>query len=160
MSTVKDTASGGPSAAVTAIDAGKLVFFGNEFPNDDLKDLFRRLYRQSKDRRFRQLSAFLEEVTSVLKKEVSLLPQPMREVVPHFDSVCHLIEHGDFRNTPLGAAMESVFLTTLQLGMFIGYVSRCIIAFDLYAGAHNTIVTTRPKVWPGRQYSLASFLLV
>lgn len=100
----------------------KLVFFGNEFPNDDLKGLFRCLLQHSKDRRFRQLAAFLEESTLVLKKEVAQLPEPLKKLVPHFNTLLPLVEVGDFRQGPLGAAMESALLTVLELGMFIGYV--------------------------------------
>ena len=99
----------------------KLVYFGNEFPNDDLKELFRRLFRHSKDRRFRLLAAFLEESTSVLKDEVSKLPQPLKDLMPHFDTILNLAEFGDFRQGALGAAVESALLTVLELGMFIGY---------------------------------------
>jgi asperthecin polyketide synthase len=100
----------------------RLVFFGNEFPTDDLKDLFRRLLRHSRDRRFRVLAAFLEESTVVLKDEVSKLPRPLKDLVPHFANVLTLVEHGDFRQGPLGAAIESALLTVLELGMLIGYV--------------------------------------
>ncbi|KAL4756861.1 type I polyketide synthase [Aspergillus foveolatus] len=98
----------------------KVVFFGNEFPSDDLKLLFRRLHRHSKDRRFRLLSAFIQEATLVLKDEISKLPQLLQDQVPHFESVLTLAEHGDFRQGGLGAAMESALLVVLQLGTLIG----------------------------------------
>ncbi|KAL5343924.1 hypothetical protein BJX70DRAFT_405163 [Aspergillus crustosus] len=113
-----------------------LIFFGNEFPNDDLKGLFRSLLRLSKDRRFRQLAAFLEESTSVLKKEVAALPKPLRDLVPHFHSLLPLTELGDFRQGPLGAAMESALLTVLELGMFIGHYEAEQLDWDLLE--HNT----------------------
>lgn len=97
-----------------------VVYFGNEFPNDDLKDLFRRLLQRSKDRRFRLLASFFQEATLVLKEEVAKLPRPARDEVPHFDTVLTLAEHGDFRDTSIAAAMEGVFLTVLQVGMLIG----------------------------------------
>jgi asperthecin polyketide synthase len=97
-----------------------LVFFGNEFPHDDLKDLFRRLLQHSKDRRFRILAAFFEESTLVLKEEVAKLPQPLKEQVPHFDTILTLAEHGDFRPGNLGAAIESAVLSVLELGLLIG----------------------------------------
>lgn len=100
----------------------RVVFFSNEFPSDDLKELFRRLDQHSKDRRFRLLSIFLEESTAVLKDEVSKFPRPLKELVPPFDSVLGLVDV-DFRQGPLGAAMESSILTILELGLFIGYVS-------------------------------------
>lgn len=97
------------------------VWFGNEFPSDDLKDLFRRLHQHSKDRRFRLLSVFLDESTAILKEEVANLPQQLQELVPHFDTACTLAEV-DFRQGALGAAMESALLTILELGMLIGYL--------------------------------------
>lgn len=100
----------------------KLIFFGNEFPNDDLKDLFRRLLQHSRDRRFRLLAAFLDEATIVLKYEVSKLPRPLKDLVPHFDTILTLAEHGDFRQGALGAAFESALLIVVELAMLIGYV--------------------------------------
>lgn len=101
-------------------NGSKVVFFGNEFPSDDLKLLFRHLHRHSKDRRFRLLSAFIHEATLVLKDEISKLPQLLQDQVPHFESVLTLAEHGDFRQGGLGAAMESALLVVLQLGTLIG----------------------------------------
>lgn len=100
----------------------RLLFFGNEFPSDDLKDIFRRLVRHSKDRRFRVLASFLDEATRVIKDEISKLPLDLRKHVPHFDTVLTIPEHGDFRQTGLGAAMESALLIVLQLGGLIGWV--------------------------------------
>ncbi|KAL4965635.1 non-reducing polyketide synthase nscA [Aspergillus stella-maris] len=114
----------------------KLLFFGNEFPNDDLKTLFRCMIRLSKDRRFRQLAAFLDESTLVIKKEVAALPQSLRDLVPHFHSLLPLTELGDYRQGPLGAAMESALLTVLELGMFIGNYEAEGLDWDLWE--HNT----------------------
>jgi hypothetical protein len=97
-----------------------LLYFGNEFPNDDMNELFRRLQKHSKDRRFRLLNAFLEESTLVLQDEVAKLPHHIKSRVPHFDNIVTLWEHGYLRELGLGAAMESAFLLILQLGLFIG----------------------------------------
>ncbi|BCS04847.1 non-reducing polyketide synthase nscA [Aspergillus luchuensis] len=110
----------------------KLVFFGNEFPNDDLKTLFRGLHRHGKDRRFRQLATFLEESTRVLQNEVAQLPEPLKKLVPHFENLMPLTEV-DFRQGPLGAAMESALLTILELGMFIGHYEAEERVWDLSA---------------------------
>ena len=99
----------------------KIVFFGNEFPNDDLKDLFRRLQRHSKDRRFPLLNLFLEECSAVIKDEAAKLPQHVQDLIPPFHTVLTLADHGDFRQGALGAAMESALLCVLQIGMIIGY---------------------------------------
>ena len=94
----------------------KLVFFSNEFPNDDLKELFRRLQRNSKDKRFRFLALFLDEVNAVVREELLKLPQALQALLPPFQSVLSL---ADFRNGPLGGAIESVLLCVLEIGMFI-----------------------------------------
>lgn len=97
-----------------------LIYFGNEFPTDDLNDLFRRLQQHSKDRRFRLLNAHLEESTLVLQDEVNKLPHYIRSQVPHFDNIVTLAENGYLRHLGLGAAIESALLLVLQLGLFIG----------------------------------------
>lgn len=98
----------------------KIVFFSNEFPSDDLRDLFRRLHRHAKDKRFPFLAAFLEESAATIKEEASKLPRPLQDLIPSFDSVLTLADHGDFGHGPLGAAMESALLTVLEIGLFIG----------------------------------------
>ncbi|RMZ83227.1 hypothetical protein DV738_g1192, partial [Chaetothyriales sp. CBS 135597] len=112
-------------------DSVHVIFFGNELPSDDLKDLFRRLTRHCKDRRFRLLAGFVEESSAILKEEIANLPEPLRCQVPHFHSVLTLPEHGDFRDGPLGAAMESVILTVLQLSLLIGHYEGQGIEFEL-----------------------------
>jgi asperthecin polyketide synthase len=97
-----------------------ILWFGNEFPSDDLNELFRRLQQHSKDRRFRLLNAYLEESTLVLQDEINKLPHHIRSQVPHFDNIVTLSENGYLRDLGLGAAMESALLIILQLGLFIG----------------------------------------
>lgn len=99
----------------------RLIFFGNEVPSDGAKDLFRRLCQHSKDRRFRLLSIFLDESAAILKEEAAKLPKQLQELIPHFETVCSLADV-DFRQGPLGAAMESALLTILELALFIGCV--------------------------------------
>ena len=94
----------------------KLVYFSNEFPNDDLKELFRRLQRNSKDKRFRFLALFLDEVNAAVKEELLKLPQALQALLPPFQSVLSL---ADFRNGPLGGAIERALLCVLEIGMFI-----------------------------------------
>jgi len=110
----------------------KLVFFSNEFPNDDLPELFRRLQRHSKDKRFRYLAAFLEASTAVVKDEALKLPQQLQDLIPHFNTVLTLADHGDFRQGALGAAMESAILCVLEIGMLIGYVSNIFIILTYF----------------------------
>lgn len=107
-------------ATMAGVSQPRLVYFGNEFPNDDLNELFRKLLQHSKDRRFRSLSAFLDEATLVLQEEIAKLPHNVRSQVPHFDNIVTLSENGYLRELGLGAAMESALLIVLQLALFIG----------------------------------------
>lgn len=100
----------------------KLVFFSNEFPNDDLKDLFRRLQRHSKDKRFPLLAAFLEECTVLIQREALKLPKALQDILPPFQTVLTLVDNNQLRQGPLGGALECAFLCILEIGMFIGYV--------------------------------------
>lgn len=92
------------------------AFFRIEFPNDDLKDLFRRLRRNSKDKRFRFLALFLEEASAVVKEELLKLPQALQDLLPPFQTILSL---ADFRQGSLGGAMKSALLCVLEIGMFI-----------------------------------------
>ena len=98
----------------------RVIFFGNEFPSDYMRDLFRRLHRHSKDKRFPFLAAFLEDSAATIKEEASKLPRSLQDLIPSFNSVLTLADHGDFRYGPLGAAMESALLTVFEIGMLIG----------------------------------------
>ncbi|OQE35213.1 hypothetical protein PENCOP_c014G02940 [Penicillium coprophilum] len=108
-----------------------LLYFGNEFPNDDVNEIFRRLQQHSKDRRFRLLNAYLEDSVLVLQDEVAKLPHSVKSRVPHFDNIATLSELGYLRELGLGAAMESAFLLILQLGLFIGHHEAIDSEFDL-----------------------------
>ncbi|KHN97625.1 Beta-ketoacyl synthase [Metarhizium album ARSEF 1941] len=114
------------------VSQARLVYFGNEFPSDDLNDLFRKLLQHSKDRRFRSLSAFLDEATLVLQEEVAKLPHNTRSQVPHFDNIVTLAENGYLRELGLGAAMESALLIVLQIGLFIGHYEATDAELDLH----------------------------
>lgn len=114
-----DTPSSGSGDLLPELKT-KIVFFSNEFPNDDVRDLFRRLHRHAKDKRFPFLATFLEDSAATIKEETSKLPRPLQDLIPSFNSVLTLADHGDFRHGPLGAAMESALLTVFEIGMLIG----------------------------------------
>ncbi|RFU27286.1 hypothetical protein B7463_g9051, partial [Scytalidium lignicola] len=138
-------------------DSAEVVFFGNNFPNDDLKDLFRRLSRLSKDVRFRTLAAFLDTATNTLKDEIVKLPPPARDEAPHFDNILGLVEHGDFRGSALSAAMESATLTTLQLAMVIGHYEAQNAELDLIQQG-STLAGLSIGLFSGAAIALASTL--
>lgn len=110
-----------PSSSTTA--TSKLLFFSNEFPNDDLRDLFRRIHSHSKTQRFRLLATFLDASADAVRHEVAALPLHLKTLVPPFKSVLSLADDPDFRKGPVGGALESALLCVLEMSMFIGSVS-------------------------------------
>lgn len=98
----------------------KIVYFGNEFPHDDLKDLFRRLHGHSKGRQHPVLSRFIDEATLAVREEVRLLPAQLKGLVPAFESLFNLADHVNLRNGPLGESINGMLLCAVQLAAFIG----------------------------------------
>ncbi|KAK3382227.1 putative polyketide synthase [Lasiosphaeria ovina] len=118
-----DASSSPSSTAESLVETGKLKlgYFSNEFPHDDLKDLFRRLFAHSKDSRHTLLASFVREATLAVREEVRLLPATLRALVPPFESVFSLADHAELRSGPLGGSIDGLLLCAVQLAAFIGY---------------------------------------
>ena len=101
----------------------RLAYFSNEFPRDDLKDLFRHLHVHSKDTRYPTLARFINEATLAIHEEVRLLPVTLKTLVPPFETIFNLADHSALRNGPLGGAVEGMLLCVVQLAAIIGLVS-------------------------------------
>ena len=101
----------------------RLVYFSNEFPRDDLKDLFRHLHVHSKDTRYPTLARFINQATLAIHEEVRLLPVTLKTLVPPFETIFSLADHSALRNGPLGGAVEGMLLCVVQLAAIIGPVS-------------------------------------
>lgn len=101
----------------------KLVYFGNEFPHDDLRDLLRRLHSHSKDKRHTILARFLDDATLAIRDEVRQLPNHLRVLVPTFESILNFADHPELRKGPLAGSVEGILLCVVQLSTFIGYVA-------------------------------------
>ncbi|KAK4990348.1 hypothetical protein LTR66_006820 [Elasticomyces elasticus] len=107
----------------------RIVFFSNEFPNDNLEDLFRRLHQHSKDKRHTVLARFIYEATQAVRDEVSRLPTELKHLVPAFESVLRLADDSVLRQGRLRSSFDGVLLAVLQLATFIGYHERSGIEF-------------------------------
>lgn len=107
----------------------KLVYFGNEFPHDELGGLLRELHMHNRDRRYPILAQFLDEATLAIRDEVRQLPSTLRALVPPFETVVDLADLVDLRKGPLSGTVDGILLSVVELGTFIGYVdtgSHCI----------------------------------
>lgn len=116
------TSSSTPSTIDSLVEPAKMKvgYFGNEFPHDDLKDLFRRLYGHSKDRRHPILATFIREATLAVRDEVRSLPAAKKALVSPFDTIFQLADQAELRHGPLGAAVDGMLLCAVQLATFIG----------------------------------------
>lgn len=98
----------------------RVAYFSNEFPGDDLRELFRHLHVHSKDKRHPILAKFIHEATEALHEEVRLLPNTLRTLVPSFETIFNLADHDGLRTGPLGGAVDGMLLCVLQLATLIG----------------------------------------
>ncbi|QSZ29342.1 hypothetical protein DSL72_003856 [Monilinia vaccinii-corymbosi] len=99
----------------------KVCYFSNEFPQDDLRDLVRRLRVHSKDLRHSFLARFINEATLAIREEVQLLPSSLRRLVRPFETVFSFVDQTTLRNGPLGGAIDGVLLCAVQIATLIGY---------------------------------------
>jgi monodictyphenone polyketide synthase len=107
----------------------KLLYFDNQFPNEDLQDLYRGLTTRSKDRGHPLLARFIDDATSAVRDELRLLSSSQRALFPPFESVFNLADHPQLRQGPLCGSVEGVLLCVLQLSILIGYVAIFLLAF-------------------------------
>ena len=98
----------------------KLVHFSNEFPHNDLREIFRKLHVHSKDKRHPILATFLDEATSAAREEVRQLPYALKALVPPFESILNLADHAELRKGPLGGSIEGLLLCVVEIAAFIG----------------------------------------
>lgn len=115
-----DTPSSLSSNIMNALTS-RLAFFGNDFPSDNLADLFRRLHRWSKDKKFHVLAWFLDECVAVIREELDGLTQPVPDEVSSIQNILALLDGWEaIRTTPVGGAIESALLSVLQIAAVIG----------------------------------------
>lgn len=98
----------------------RLAFFSNEFPPDDIQDLFRKLRVQSKSKDHLYLRLFLKEATESLRAEIRKLPSDLRCLIPPFESILDLAAFPQLRRGPLAGSIDGVMLLVVQIGLFIG----------------------------------------
>ncbi|GAM43179.1 hypothetical protein TCE0_047r17773 [Talaromyces pinophilus] len=108
----------------------KLIYFGNEFPKDDLEDLFRRIHNHSKDNNHFILTQFINEATLAIKDEIRRLPTEMKQSIPPFDTILRWAEPNELRNGLMCGAVDGVLLVVAQLAAYIGYIENSSREFN------------------------------
>lgn len=98
----------------------KLVYFSNEFPRDDLQNLFRCLHNHSKDKHQPHLAQFIYEATWAIKEEVRNLPTELKKLIPPFETLFSWSENTELREGLVCGAVDGVLLVVVQIATYIG----------------------------------------
>lgn len=97
-----------------------LFYLSNEFPPDELHDVFRRLRSRSKTQRHPVLRSFLSQATLVLREEISQLPGGLRSQLPPLGNAVDLLEARNLHSGPLAGALEGALLCLLHIASVVG----------------------------------------
>lgn len=98
----------------------ELVFFGNELPNGDLLDIFRKLHNHGKGRKYQMLAQFINDATVAVKEEIYKLPTELKKLFPPFESILSWVENTELREGILCGAVDGVLLVVFQIATYIG----------------------------------------
>ncbi|KAL5041470.1 hypothetical protein BDW71DRAFT_217836 [Aspergillus fruticulosus] len=102
----------------------RLVYFSNEFPRDDLLDVFRRLHNHSKSQDQQTLAEFISRATWAIKDEVRQLSTELKKLIPPFDNLFSWAEDTELREGLICGAVDGVLLVVVQLATYIGYAEK------------------------------------
>lgn len=97
----------------------EFIYFSNEFPKEDLQDLFRRLHNHSKDTHHPLLARFIHEATLAVKDEVRRLPTELKQLIPPFETLFSWVENTELREGLICGAVDGVLLIVVQLATYI-----------------------------------------
>lgn len=97
----------------------EVICFSNEFPKEDLQDVFRLLHNRSKDRRHPLLARFISEATQAVKDEVTQLPHGLKQLIPPFETLFTWSENTELREGSLCGAVDGVLLVLVQICLYI-----------------------------------------
>jgi hypothetical protein len=98
----------------------KLIYFSNEFPHDDLQELFLRLKNHSKNSQHSILARFIHEATLAIHGEIRQLPSQLKTLIPPFETILEFASHPELRKGPLCGSIDGVLLCVVELATLIG----------------------------------------
>jgi monodictyphenone polyketide synthase len=96
-----------------------VIYFSNEFPKEDLQDVFRQLHVKSKDHCHPLLAQFMLEATKAIKHEITELPSRTKQLIPPFATLDSWAENQELREGPLCGAIDGVLLILAQISLYI-----------------------------------------
>lgn len=115
----KTSACSVPSTDQQVARRTRVIYFSNEFPNDDLERLLRRLHLLSKDKQYPILARFLDNATKAVREEVRNLTTELKDLVPAFESIMSFAGESELRKGRLRASIDGILHCFLQLATYI-----------------------------------------
>ncbi|KAK4960935.1 Type I Iterative PKS [Elasticomyces elasticus] len=106
----------------------EILYFGNEFPKEDLQDVFRLLHNHNRSVRHPLLDQLISNTTQAIKHEIKQLPSKLSDLIPPFATLFDWAENAELREGMLCGAVEGVLLVLLQLSLYISHVENHAIA--------------------------------
>lgn len=97
----------------------EVVYFSNEFPREDLQDVFRQLHKKSKSSNHHVLARFIADATRAVKEEIEKLPTSLQNLIPVFESLSSWSENKELREGQLCGSIDGVLLVLVQISLYI-----------------------------------------
>lgn len=148
------------SANLHGLEKMQVLHFSNEFPHDDLNDLFRRLHVHSTRKTHHVLSNFIAEATHALRDEVRQLPTNLRDLVPPFESILDISDDSTLKQGPLGAAVEGMLLCVVHIASLIGLVYSLLVPVASHPQDHLTLSTDISRMTQKKNMTFQNWKLV
>lgn len=102
----------------------EITYFHNEFPKENLQEIFRRLHIEGKSQGHRFLAEFVSEATQAVKEEIALVDADLQQLFPAFDSVFSWAEDKTLREGPLSGAVDGVLLIVAQVCIYLATIEQ------------------------------------
>lgn len=97
----------------------EVILFSNEFPKEELQDVFRRIHNQSKSKQHPLLAQFIYESTLAVREEVAHLPSNLKQLINPFETLSTWAEDSELRDGQLCGSIDGVLLILVQLSSYI-----------------------------------------
>ncbi|KAK9853843.1 putative polyketide synthase [Penicillium brevicompactum] len=99
----------------------RVLYFRVDIPPDETCTVLRSFQQHSKDSRFKNLAALLEQCVVTLRDELTHKPSSLQSSAPYFDNLLALAEHPASLQGPLATAFRQALSVTVQVASVVGF---------------------------------------
>lgn len=97
----------------------EITYFHNEFPKENLQEIFRRIHVQGRSQGNRFLAEFVAEATRAVKQEIAQVDAELQQLFAPFDTIFSWAEDATLRQGPLNGAVDGVLLIVAQVCLYL-----------------------------------------